>query len=150
MNFLTMAANHLANKFADRFSPNADTAMGRMAQSFGLTHPNIDTPQGISDPDMFAKGLGKYGTIAPGIDPAEATRQQESLARQNGFHSYDQMMAWAKQRNNQTGGTIAGQSAPTGNPEGGPSTMGTQPMAMHPRNMFNMILDRWKNAMGGQ
>lgn len=38
-----------------------------------------------------------------------ATPQQEQMARQNGFPSYDAMVLWAQQRNQQSGGTIQGQ-----------------------------------------
>lgn len=155
MNFLNQAANSLGG-FAHNMASDPNTMFGRMAQSFGIAHPQIQTPQGLQDPDMLAKGLGKSG-YSVGADPtaspqtAQATSQQEAMARNNGFRNYDQMMAWAKQRNTQQGGTIPQQgTGGGGNPDGGPSIGGAQPFAMYPRNMFNYILHRWQGATGGQ
>lgn len=142
MNFLSMAANKIGSAMQDKFG-SPDSVFGRMANQFGLTHPNIDTPQGITNPDMFAKGLGKT-SAAPGIDIAEATRQQEAMARQNGFRNYDEMMAWARQRANQTGGTVPGGNAPG---SVGAGMAGVK--MMHPKNMFETILQKWQAATGG-
>jgi hypothetical protein len=87
---------------------------------------------------MLASGAGS----APAPDAYSPALERR--ARANGFRSAAEMMAWAKQRNQQQGGTIP----KGGNSAGGPSIMGTQPAAMHPSNIFSYILQKWKGATG--
>lgn len=144
MNFLSMAANKLGSAIQDKMQ-SPDSVFGRMSQQFGLSHPGVETPGTLGDPDRFAKGLGKLSTIVPEVDSAAATPGQESFARQNGFRNYNEMMLWAKQRANQTGGTVSQGSRM-------PTTVGgavDQAMAWHPRNIFNNILQKWQEATGG-
>lgn len=144
MNFLSMAANKLGSAIQDKMQ-SPDSVFGRMSQQFGLSHPGVETPGTLGDPDRFAKGLGKLSTIVPEVDSAAATPGQESFARQNGFRNYNEMMLWAKQRANQTGGTV-----PQGGQPGSVEAGMNGAAMMHPRNMFNYILDKWRSATGDQ
>lgn len=74
-----------------------------------------------------------------------ASPQQEALAKQNGFHNYDEMLLWYKQRSAPHTGTIAGASAPA---------QPAQPTQQAPNNAMHGgvagILDYVRRAMGGQ
>jgi hypothetical protein len=94
----------------------------------------------------MASGMGgASGVAAPGVDNADASRQQEALARQRGFSSYTQMMDWARQQQVRTPGAA--------NPRH-PRTLREawdQATAIHPTNMFNKIreaLDAATNPNG--
>lgn len=77
---------------------------------------------------------------------ANATAQQDALARQNGYRSYDEMMAWARQRqqrrepNTVAQGTFAPQGAPPTPPQGGNA------MSWHPMNIFNSISEALRGS----
>lgn len=81
------------------------------------------------------------------LDAARArtySPEMEERARANGFRSAEEMMLWAQQRNRPTGGTIQGKKMPSGG--GAPSTEAAT--AIHPRNILQHILSRWKSATG--
>ena len=66
----------------------------------------------------------------------------ERRARANGFPNAEAMMAWARQRNTPTGGTI-----PKKGKQAQPSVEAAT--SWHPANIFNYILGRWKGAADG-
>lgn len=79
---------------------------------------------------------------------AGASRQQEAMARERGFRSYEEMLLWAKQRNMQSGGTIAGAGA-AGAPAKVPGSWReaqAAAKAAHPMSIFEYIT----NAMAGK
>ena len=96
----------------------------------------ISPPQPINDPTQ---------------DPVNAaTSGQEAMARNRGFHSYDQMLNWARQREvARSPQTIGKGDEPA--PQQMPTTvhgMGQQAFAIHPRAIFNWVNDRFKQATG--
>lgn len=76
---------------------------------------------------------------APSAPPAYS-RELERQARSNGFKSAEEMMLWAKQRNQPSGGTVSG--------SGKPSVEAA--MSWHPAVIFNHLLGKWKSAEDGQ
>lgn len=93
--------------------------------------------------------LGDMGVMSLDQEAAAATRQQDAMARQNGFRNYDEMLLWARQRQAPRQQTTG--SGPMGVVQGAvqdPQGTADKAMAMHPRNMFNRILDAWKGATG--
>lgn len=68
----------------------------------------------------------------------------ERQARAAGFKSAAEYVAWSRQRSTPAGGTVPR----GGNPGAGPTVMGTQPMAMHPKNILNYVLQKMQGATG--
>lgn len=81
---------------------------------------------------MLAAGTGEA--------PRGYSEEMERRARANGFRSAEEMMAWANQRNQQSGGTVS---------EGRKDPSIDAAMAWHPRNIFNYISSRWGEALKG-
>lgn len=78
----------------------------------------------------------------PGVEAAGATREQEAMARQRGFRSYEEMLLWAKQRNQQSGGTVSGAGRM-------PQTWGQaqqQIQSAHPKSVFEYITRKLQEA----
>lgn len=63
---------------------------------------------------MDLKRLQRQLTLAPD-SKANATPAEEKRARDNGFKSHEEMVLWAKQRANRSGGTVAKQGAKPSN-----------------------------------
>lgn len=83
------------------------------------------------------------GMEQPAAVPPPAPRtyspRMERLARARGFKSASQMASWHNQRNRPTGGTI---------PRGGAAPGLDTAMMWHPKNIFEAILGKWKDAAG--
>lgn len=147
MNFLAMAANKLGNRLEEKFN-NADSPFGRMAYRFGMGDRDVPTPRGLSNPDQLMRGLGQVAMQVPEAN-ASATAEQERFATERGFKNYDQMMLWARQRQQPTGGTIQGAS-PTVAGEAGKIMDGQGAAMMHPRNMLDWVRNRIAGATGNR
>lgn len=66
------------------------------------------------------------------------TRHDEDLAKANGFNNAAEMHAWARNREDQHGGTVSG-----------PGTSQAEGASMlYPRNMLNYILGKYQGATG--
>lgn len=85
--------------------------------------------------------------VGAGAESANATAQQDALARSRGFRNYNEMILWARQRAQQQGGTI---------PQGGagqmPRSWGEatrQVSAMHPKTMLEYVQRKIDEAIGG-
>lgn len=83
----------------------------------------------------YLLGSGENPSAMPA--PQTYSPERERQARANGFHSAEEMMLWAKQRNQQSGGTVS-------HGPGVPSVDAM--MSWHPANMFNKILGAWQGA----
>lgn len=85
-----------------------------------------------------------FGPPAPNpsaLPPAvQSTPALERRARANGFRNAEEMMLWARQRNQQSGGTV---------PRGKPTLAGgiSAATSMHPKNILSYILGKWQGAM---
>lgn len=154
MNFLSMAANKLANRVEDKMR-SPDTPFARIADRFGLTHPEIATPAGLQNPEQLQRGMMRITQQVPGAESAAATPEQEAFAQKNGFRNYGEMLAWAKQRAQRRDRTADGRVANTGqsgvmatieNAIRNPGEAWDTMMSIHPKNMFENILERWRGA----
>lgn len=77
-------------------------------------------------------------------DEARKSADGDAHAKSLGFRDREQMLNWARQRNNATGGTI---------PTAGPADQNAHdlgPMMMHPKNLLDYVGKKWQEAMGGQ
>lgn len=94
--------------------------------------------------NFLAQLLGVPQAQAAPAAPDAYSPALERRARANGFKSAAEMMAWANQRNQKSGGTIPAGGAP------GSVQAGMNGAAMmHPKNMLGFILQKWQDAMGG-
>lgn len=169
MNFLAMAANKLGERLKTKFMgqdgegpsggvlgsimhPQGQADQSGYAQPSGgggiiggigqLIHPATQMPQTSTAPDNISVTGG--GALPMDINNASAA--QEARARNSGFKSYQQMLDWAKQRNQQSGGTV-----PSGGAQPGSVAAGVHGAEMlYPRNMLNYVKDRWQQAVGEQ
>ena len=128
MNFLSIAADALASRAGEKMG-SAASPFGRMA-----------------------------GAVQAGVEPqsAGATAQQEQMARQNGFNNYNEMVLWSRQRQQRgdrtadgrvvgrQGGGVLGQIEGAINDPSGTWDKLTQ---IHPRNLFNDIGQKWRDAV---
>ena len=124
MNFLNAALSRIT----DRFDPNSPGFGGGMVG-------------GIMN-------QGAAPMPAPGIDNADATHQQEAMARSRGFQTYDQMLNWSRQRQMHRDPQTIGRDGPA--PEM-PTTMGQagqQAMAIHPKTILDWVTHQIMGATG--
>lgn len=71
--------------------------------------------------------------------PSAYSPALERQARAQGFRNAEEMMLWARQRNQQQGGTVP-QAAPSKAPSVQAAT------AWHPSNILSYILQKWQGA----
>ena len=138
--------------------------LNRMRDAMGGMNPQ-DSDLGIYDPSGTLPQLAPIPQNEPimgggggmanafGLNPimnaraaqaqAGATPEQEAMAKKNGFRSYAEMMAWAKARQNKTGGTVAGQGAKPQPGQQPPTQQQGQPTG------FGGVISRISNALRG-
>lgn len=73
---------------------------------------------------------------------AQELDRLNAMARAEGYQNYEQMRAFLLRRQMQTGGTVPGQQQ--GRAPAGVDTA----MSIHPRNLLNYTLDKFKKATG--
>lgn len=71
-------------------------------------------------------------TVMP--KPEVFSAAMERRAKASGFPNAAAMMAWSRQRNQQSGGTVQGKGGPV------------NPMVMHPKNILQRVLGAWQGA----
>lgn len=137
-------------------APGANTpgAVSSGGNTPGFTSPAanaLNVPMGPTAMGGF-DSMHPSGAANPSAQPqnADASRQQEMRAHANGFANYAQMLAWARQRNTPSGGTIPEGSNPDTSGSGvpNPSVGGSYPMMMHPGNLFQYVYNKIKGATG--
>lgn len=155
MNFLAMIANKMMSKLEDKFQ-NSILGGGE-----GPTHSPGSTPVQAPQPAQIAASAPETPTMSASPMPTNVMNQptdisfnagsaDEAKAHANGFKSYEEMLAWARQRTQQREPqTIAGAGRPGAPASSGPMDP-RNAMAMHPKTIFNYIGDRWREATGGQ
>lgn len=136
MNFFNQMGDAMMGRMRDRWNSGAGGAM------FGQMGGQPQQPMG--------GGAGMPGMDPTGMDGmgAQATREKEALARQRGFNNYNEMILWMRQRAQPHTGSIGrpGGGGVTDTPGSNPGN--NDPMAWHPRNMFNRITEAFKAATG--
>jgi hypothetical protein len=104
---------------------------------------------GIAEIAPIQQGPGVFGGLGNPMggggmqqEMPGATREQEAMAKQNGFRSYEEMLLWAQQRNRRSGGTIDGGGSP-------PPPSKKKPQQNPASGGISGIFDRITNAMRG-
>lgn len=146
------ALNNFGHTMMGRLEDKWNSGMGG-AMLGHMWHPqdqqqNFGQPAPVADQMGLGPGFSIDDSMTGTPAAADATRQQEAMARQHGFRDYGQMLDWARQRAAPHTGSIAGrgQQGSPGGPVNIPSPGGA--MDWHPRNMFNYLADMVRGATG--
>lgn len=171
MNFFNTMVQAMGDRLKAKFDPSSPTfgQGGIVGDVNSAMHPNqlaqpaqqniqnfTQMPPGAPGGSNMGAGLASSaagmpmgGFNAPNqtstVPSADNTPQHEAMARNMGFHSYNEMMAFQRNRQVQNG---ANPVVNNGGADAGPQVMGTSPAMMHPKNLFNYVLNAWRGATG--
>ncbi len=142
MNFLNM----MARRLTDKFDPNS-AGFGGSGVVGNVMRGDGGVVGGIMGSGPALDGVQQE---APGIVNADATRNQDALARSRGFQTYDQMINWARQREAPRSVQTIGKGdapAPGAMPQSW-GQAGQQAMAVHPRTILDWVRNQFNSATG--
>lgn len=99
----------------------------------------------------FGAKIGMWDPATGGGMEAQATPEQEAMAKQRGFQSYEQMRLWALKRSQPSVNSIETGGGQWGHPGKGSGPVTTRENAMNapPRNVFERIREAMRGAMPG-